>query len=114
MSEKKKDLTGQNVHGVEEGVNWRNHISWDETPVKYHLDENGRVAPEPAPEPVAEESAPAKGGEDWVSGSVLQSMANHLRKTKRLQITIDEAKELILNDEETKAVYKNHQKLGKF
>ena len=41
-------------------------------------------------------------------------MADHLRREKRLKITIDQAKEMILNDEETKAIYKNHQIRGKF
>ena len=112
-NEEKRNLTGQNVHGVEEGVNWNSWNSWDKKSTKKEepkVPEPKPVAEEPTPAP---EPAPAKG-EDWVSGNVLQSMANHLRKTKRLQITIDEAKELILNDEETKAVYKNHQNRGKF
>lgn len=81
------------------------------------------VAEEPAPEP-APKPAPVQKGEDgnagrdhwsgWVSGTTLNNMADHLRRAKRLKITIEQAKELVLNDEETKVIYQNHQKQGKF
>lgn len=71
------------------------------------------VAEEPAPEP-APKPAPVQKGEGWVSGTTLNNMADHLRRAKRLKITIEQAKELVLNDEETKVIYQNHQKQGKF
>lgn len=107
MSDEKKDLTGENVHGIKDGVDWSRWKSWDEKPAKK---EEPKVA---EPEPVAEEPAPAKG-EDWVSGTTLNNMADHLRRAKRLKITIEQAKELILNDEATKITYQNHQNRGKF
>ena len=107
MSDEKKDLTGENVHGIKDGVNWSRWKSWDEKPAKK---EEPKVA---EPEPVVEEPAHAKG-EDWVSGTTLNNMADHLRRAKRLKITIDQAKELILNDEATKITYQDHQKRGKF
>lgn len=106
MSEERNDLTGETVHGLKN--EWR-FKSWDEQPDKspkvvgWSVDE-----PEPAQKP-----APVKG-EDWVSGAALNNMADHLRRAKRLKITIDQAKSLILNDEETKVIYKNHQSKGKF
>ena len=122
MSDEKKDLTGENVHGIKDGVDWSRWKSWDEKPAKK---EEPKVA---EPEPVAEDPAPApepkpapkpapapvKEGENWVSGTTLNNMADHLRRAKRLKITIEQAKELILNDEATKITYQNHQNRGKF
>ena len=53
MSDEKKDLTGQNVHGIKDGANWSRWKSWDEKPAKK---EEPKVA---EPEQVAEEPAPA-------------------------------------------------------
>ena len=120
MSDEKRDLTGENVHGIKDGVDWSRWNSWDEKPAKKEKpkvepepvveEEKLSPAPIPAPEPAP---APAKG-EDWVSGTTLNNMADRLRRAKRLKITIEQAKELILNDEETKITYQNHQKRGKF
>jgi hypothetical protein len=115
MSDEKRDLTGENVHGIKYGVNWTKWKSWDEKPAKKEkpkVAEPEPVAEEPAPAPEPE-PAPAKG-EDWVSGTALNNMADHLRRAKRLKITIEQAKQLILNDEATKITYQNHQKRGKF
>ena len=53
MSEKdeRKDLTGETVHGIKDGVNWNRWKSWDKK-----LDE---IEKEAKPERVAEEPAPA-------------------------------------------------------
>tara|TARA_A100001515_G_scaffold123315_1_gene107120 strand:+ start:839 stop:1186 length:348 start_codon:yes stop_codon:yes gene_type:complete len=115
MSEEEKmDLTAETVHGIKN--RW---MSWDEPKeVEPEVSEPEPVAEEPAPapepEPVPEPPAPVECCEDWVCGTTLNNMADHLRREKRLKITIDQAKEMILNDEETKAIYKNHQIRGKF
>ena len=113
MSEEEKvDLTVETVHGVKN--RW---MSWDEPKeVEPEVSEPEPVAeePAPAPEPAIWTPEIAEGDEDWVCGTTLHNMADHLRRAKRLKITIDQAKEMILNDEETKAIYKNHQIRGKF
>jgi hypothetical protein len=110
-NEEKRDLTGENVHGIKNS--WSRFGNW-----------NAESDPEPEPEPVVEEPTPepepepeptpVQKGEDWVSGTTLNNMADHLRRAKRLKITIEQAKELILNDEATKVTYQNHQNRGKF
>src|SRR6056300_956170 len=114
-----KDLTSESVHGIKN--------TWQKFGTKKEIDADGKYIghnrPDPEPEdepavlaepketePVAEKPAPAPvKGEDWVSGVTLNNMADHLRRTKRLKITIEQAKELILNDKATKVTYQNHK-----
>ena len=89
MSDKdeRKDLTGENVHGIKDGVDWSRWTFWDEKPAKK---EKPKVEPEPvveeeklspAPIPVPE-PAPAPVQMD---DQLVVKMATWLRKKEGLK-----------------------------
>lgn len=72
----------------------------------------------PPPEAVVvtvpvEQTSQSELSEEW-SAETLRKMAEHLRKVERLKITIDQAKEKLLNDPTTIEKYKHLKNLGKF
>ena len=109
--DEKKDLTGENVHGIKDGVDWNRWKSWDEKPAKK---EKPKVA---EPEPVAEEPAsePEPVADDvWPPKDKINKMAAHLRKVEKMKITIDEAKDMLRSCEKTREKYKLLEISGKF
>ena len=109
--DEKKDLTGENVHGIKDGVDWSRWKSWDEKPAKK---EEPKVA---EPEPVAEEPAPEPepvADSVWPPKDKINKMAAHLRKVEKMKITMDEAKDMLMSCEKTKEKYKLLELSGKF
>ena len=119
MSDEKKDLTGENVHGIKDGVDWSRFHSWDKN---WGKKEEPKVAepepvveaeflspaplPVPEPEPVADSVWPPK--------EKINKMAAHLRKVEKMKISMDEAKDMLRSCEKTKEKYKLLEISGKF
>ncbi len=115
MSDKKDDLTGENVHGIKQRFQHWNDMANLDPFVKKDEDEPVEVpepAPEPAPEPVVvpEPVEPEKPAEDdeVLSAAKLNLMAKHYRKVHGVAFVV--AKQTLLDDPELLEEYKNLKK----
>lgn len=99
MTEEKKDLTGENVHGVKD-------VQWF-TPQMGNAEYEDVVEPTPVePEPEPEQSTE----EEEMTWGTFHAIAKHHRKCMNNAITLAQAKEQLEGDKDLLESYKNIKK----